>query len=464
MATSVTFNTTYTGNQVTEGVYASVVDTYLGSQALSTGSSLTMTGSIAKVGDTLTVASKTGGVLVSTTTATYVGSYTQLGSNSLYYVFQDGVLGTSFAVSSTGLAVPLLVTAAILTTGAIPVCFLAGTHIATPDGETVVEALAVGDMVATQVDGESVFAPVTWIGRGRMVVTRPNDIEEYPVRIRANAFGPLVPHRDLLVTSEHCLFVDGKLIPARMLVNGGSILVDTGITEYEFFHVELAAHAILLAEGLEAESYLDTGNRNNFVNAAITALHPDFSVDPAHKSWANDAAAPLAVDRATVEPIWNRLADRAAALGLTCPLASVATAADPDLRLVTESGLVINPTLYDGKVYAFVVPGGASTLRLLSRSARPSEMIGPFVDDRRALGVLVGRVGFSESRRRNLFDAHLSGAAMQGWHTLEAGSPGRWTDGDAELAIDLSSAEGRPVFLDIEVLQISGYDGHAIAA
>jgi hypothetical protein len=33
-----------------------------------------------------------------------------------------------------------------------------------------------------------------------------------------------------------------------------------------YYHVELAAHDVILAEGLLCESYLDTGNRAAFVN------------------------------------------------------------------------------------------------------------------------------------------------------------------------------------------------------
>ena len=33
-----------------------------------------------------------------------------------------------------------------------------------------------------------------------------------------------------------------------------------------YWHVELAAHTVLYAEGVPAESYLDTGNRGAFAN------------------------------------------------------------------------------------------------------------------------------------------------------------------------------------------------------
>ena len=344
----------------------------------------------------------------------------------------------------------------------LTVCFLGGTRIATPDGERAVEDLQAGDLVATQRNGRTVFQPVRWVGSGKMNTAR--QIEDFPIRVHAGAFKDNVPHRDLLVTSEHCLFVDGKLIPARMLVNGRSITVDTGIANYQYFHVELEAHAILLAEGLEAESYLDTGNRGNFLNNAVPSLLADFTVDPTNRSWAHDAAAPLAVDRDTVEPIWTALDARATVLGLAAKTTQGKIVDDPNLRLVTGSGLEIEPTLFDGKFYAFVVPGNVDTVRLLSRTSRPSDIVGPFLDDRRELGVLVGRIGVNEGRRRIMSMMHLTNASLPGWHGLEDQASCRWTSGNAILPVDLSWSEGRPVFLDIEVISAGPYLAATLAA
>ena len=70
----------------------------------------------------------------------------------------------------------------------------------------------------------------------------------------------------------------GVLVPIMYLINGTTIArvpVDT-IT---YWHVELATHDILLAEGLPAESYLDRGDRPFFDEASDHALHnPDFVV------------------------------------------------------------------------------------------------------------------------------------------------------------------------------------------
>ena len=122
------------------------------------------------------------------------------------------------------------------------------------------------------------FQPVIWIGSHSVAVSKNADADAYPVRIHADAFAAGAPGRDLLVTAEHCIHVDGKLIPVRMLVNERSIVVDRSITRFAYFHVELAKHSILVAEGLETESYLDTGNRTNFSNVPVTALVPDLAI------------------------------------------------------------------------------------------------------------------------------------------------------------------------------------------
>jgi hypothetical protein len=339
----------------------------------------------------------------------------------------------------------------------ITVCFLRGTHIATPEGETRVEDLRIGDLVATRADGETVFHPVTWLGNRKVEVSRcQNPQDSYPVRIRANAFGDNVPHRDLLLTPEHCIFIDGKLIPVRMLVNGRSIIVDTSIGAYEYFHVELENHAILLSEGLETESYLDTGNRGNFANAAVPSMRASFATNPTHKSWEDDAVAPLVVDRAVVEPIWDGLTQRALELGVPAVAAERTLTRDPDLHLVTEAGWKIRPALVAGNVYTFAIPGGTQELRLVSRASRPSDTVGPFLDDRRNLGVLVGKVALSSGRRPVAVDAHLSTDELSGWYAQETDFC-RWTNGNAAIKVDLSAYEGRPTFLDIEVLNAGPY-------
>src|ERR1700746_3348993 len=115
-------------------------------------------------------------------------------------------------------------------------------------------------------------------------------------------------------------------------MNGATIRQEQDWTSVEYFHVELDAHAILLAEGLPAESYLNTGNRGFFANSGEPlVLHPDLADETDYPARAAGSCAPFVSDEASVRPVWQRLAERAAALGL--PAARPAASTDPELRV-----------------------------------------------------------------------------------------------------------------------------------
>ncbi|WP_010683052.1 Hint domain-containing protein [Methylobacterium mesophilicum] len=135
--------------------------------------------------------------------------------------------------------------------GRVP-CFVAGTSISTHGGPFAVERMAVGDMVVTQA-GE--FRPIRWIGsRHYRGLSAP--AADRPVRVRANAIADGVPCRDLLVSPDHALFVDGLLAAAGHLVNGTSITRGEAMADLTYWHIELDSHDLLLAENMPAESFL----------------------------------------------------------------------------------------------------------------------------------------------------------------------------------------------------------------
>ncbi len=329
--------------------------------------------------------------------------------------------------------------------GFLAICFLEGTHILADGGERKVETLRAGDLVATWQNGQLVPRPVRFVGYRSIKISGPNAQDAYPVRIRAGAFADAVPHRDLLITQDHCVFVEGRLIPARMLVNGSSIIIDRAISSFTFYHVELETHGILLAEGLTTESYLDTGNRGNFANSAAPALRPDLMLNEAHNNWAEHAAAPLAVSREAVEPIWQTLLARAEKLRFKLASPRPVTTEDPNLHLQTDAGQTIWPVRIRGNRYVFLLPPNSRSLRLKSRTCRPADAIGPFVDDRRALGVLVGAVTFWSGRKGKTVDL---AATLSGWHSNETASK-LWTAGSAELPV---STADQAALLEVEVL------------
>jgi autotransporter passenger strand-loop-strand repeat protein len=153
-------------------------------------------------------------------------------------------------------------------------CYCRGTRIRTPRGEVAVEELRIGDRVAT-IGGAAL--PLKWIGRRTyrdwLAVGDP-DVQ--PIRFKAGSIADNVPARDLLVSPEHAMFLDGVLIPARHLVNGLSILKVERMEEIEYFHLEFDRHVVIFAESAAAESFTDDDSRMLFHNAdEYRRLYPD---------------------------------------------------------------------------------------------------------------------------------------------------------------------------------------------
>lgn len=126
------------------------------------------------------------------------------------------------------------------------------------------------------------------------------------MHIEAGAFGPGLPARDLRLSPDHAVFVEGVLMPIRVLINGGSIR-QIPVDRVTYHHIELAEHDVLLAESLPAESFLDTGNRAAFLNGGrVVQMHPDFSA----LTWDARGCAPLEVTGPRVSAARDRLAQR----------------------------------------------------------------------------------------------------------------------------------------------------------
>jgi hypothetical protein len=291
----------------------------------------------------------------------------------------------------------------------ITVCFAAGTHIDTPDGEVPVEQLQIGDLVLTAHNGPRA---VTWIGQGKVLATRGRRSAATPVIVHKGALADNVPNRDLYVTKAHSLYIDDVLIPVEFLVNHRTILWDDRAQEVAIYHVELDSHDVLIANGAPAESYRDDGNRWLFQNA-----NSGWHLPP------QEPYAPVLTGGPVVDAAWRRLLDRAGPRDLP-PLTD-----DPDLHLVID-GTRVDPEYRRGSLYGFRLPCSPRSVVVASRSGVPSQL--GIARDPRSLGVALRQVAARQGAKFMLFDATDEGLTA-GFHAYEADCHLRWTDGRAEL-------------------------------
>ncbi|GAB30949.1 hypothetical protein BJI49_06545 [Acetobacter pasteurianus] len=310
-------------------------------------------------------------------------------------------------------------------------CFLKDSLIKTQNGYMPVQDIAPGEKVSVFIDGTEEQKEVVWAGTAHIVVNAnlPEDQAGCPIRILKNSIAENVPFKDMLITPEHCLFVEGKFVPARMLVNGRSIYYDTTMTSYDYYHIETEKHSVIMADGMLTESYLDTGNRRNFRQAGKV-----IRIGGKQKNWEEHAAAPLGVQRDFVEPIFQKLEEKAKGLGIEGRAEPKVLIEDPDLKLITNSGATIYPFKKSENIYSFMLPAGVESVRVVSRSSRPCDSIGPFVDDRRQMGVAVGKIHFGSIRVSQQVQEHLVPSKPEGWHDM-GWQDCAWTDGNALLPL-----------------------------
>jgi hypothetical protein len=156
-------------------------------------------------------------------------------------------------------------------------CFMPGTMIRTPDGEAKVETITRGDCVMTT-DGR--VERVSWIGRQTISMQFADPLRVLPIRIKTGALADNVPSRDLLLSPDHAVLVDGALIQAGALVNGTSIVRETNVPNtFTYYHVELDDHSLIFAENTSVETFVDNVDRLNFDNwAEHQSFYPDGKV------------------------------------------------------------------------------------------------------------------------------------------------------------------------------------------
>ncbi len=306
-------------------------------------------------------------------------------------------------------------------------CFAAGTRILTPYRDTPVQDLRPGDEVLTLRSGAEAVQKIIWTGHRRIDITRharPENVT--PVRIMAGALGGGLPENDLVLSPDHCLYIDGWLIEAKTLLNGATIRQDGSQRFISYHHIELARHDIVLAEGVAAETYLGRGDRAMFRGGAALTLHPDFA-SPAR----DEAVAPLAVDGPIIRQTRHRLLEHAFAMGF-CITQTI------DLRV--KAGLeTIRPEPGSGPLcLVFDLARSHHDVELISSAGIPADLTADPAD-RRKLGAAITALYLVTDCRRTKIA--LNDPAHQGFHPMEKGF--RWTNGAAKITLPLYEGRAR---------------------
>jgi hypothetical protein len=173
----------------------------------------------------------------------------------------------------------------------VPVCYVVGTRLETVNGLIPVENLRTGDLLIT---GDSGPQPICWIGWTEH--RWPGADEKLrPVRIPAGCLNGQAPYHDLLVSPQHRIllskecfaFMDEQeelFAPALSLEGNRGIMRQAACKTVRYYHVLLAHHSVLRAEGVPSESFfpgpialrnLGLGHR-----IQIMTLFPDLAKDP----------------------------------------------------------------------------------------------------------------------------------------------------------------------------------------
>ena len=102
------------------------------------------------------------------------------------------------------------------------------------------------------------------------------------------------------------MWIDGLLVQAGALVNNVNSIREADVPEiFTYYHLELASHEVLLADGAPTESFVDNVDRMNFANWSGREERP---------AWIPEMACPRAKSARQVPPALRARLDKRAGL------------------------------------------------------------------------------------------------------------------------------------------------------
>ena len=149
---------------------------------------------------------------------------------------------------------------------AIP-CFLKGTKIQIDQSISApVEHLEAGQFILTA-DG---YKCLRWLAHVFMSYEELLFFPEHlPIVFELYSLTSNTPNEQLILSPNHFLLVDSKLVSAGSLVNGNGIFQDN-IENYtrglSYYHLEFDSEVFVFSHGVKSTSFLDIGNSSLFDN------------------------------------------------------------------------------------------------------------------------------------------------------------------------------------------------------
>jgi hypothetical protein len=217
---------------------------------------------------TLNAPRSTAGVGSASIGATGLGSFTPAVNS-----YVGGAGGTAVnQLSSGGGALPWVFTLTV-PSAPVPICFLEGSLILMSDGQhKKIENLKIGEWVLTTMGARQ----IKWVPRRHYT----NSVlklfpQTLPIRFKVSSLGGNAPFRDLYVSPLHSMWVKGKRLFAKDLVNNVSIecsAADEYPSGVTYYHIELEQEGIIDANGALTSSFVCARNRSEFDNANEFAL------------------------------------------------------------------------------------------------------------------------------------------------------------------------------------------------
>ncbi|KEP71208.1 hypothetical protein DL1_11205 [Thioclava dalianensis] len=160
------------------------------------------------------------------------------------------------------------------------VCFTSGTAIRTPQGDRLIEALCVGDLVTTMDNGPQ---RIRWIGRKHLdhsALLRHPKLR--PILIPKGVLGC---ERDLLVSPQHGMLLGrDTLVRAKHLVEApkSRVRIAHGRRCVTYIHLLFDAHQIVFAENAPSESFYPAAMAERMLDpAALAELRALFDLQDA---------------------------------------------------------------------------------------------------------------------------------------------------------------------------------------